>query len=428
MPVIAVVGGQWGDEGKGKIIDLLAKRAQVVVRAQGGDNAGHTIVNEQVGRFALHLVPAGIFNPRTTCIIGAGVALNPVFLLEELDALHGLRVSTDNLLISERAHLVMPYHIELDRLQEARRGGGAIGTTGRGIGPAYVDKVSRTGLRAGDLCDPQTLPARIREAVAAKNQLFQVLYQAPGLDPERVVEAYSLAAERLRPYIRDASGALAAALRQNETILLEGAQATLLDLDHGTYPYVTTSSPTVAGLLQGAGIGPRFLTCGLGVFKAYTTRVGSGPMPTELDDELGGRLRAIGHEYGARTGRPRRCGWFDAVAARYSVLVNGFDALAITRLDILDTFDPVRICVGYEWRGQRLDQFPARAEVLAECRPIYEDLEGWQAPIGQARTLAELPAAARRYLERLEQLLEVPIALVGVGQEREETIMVRDLL
>lgn len=426
MSVIAVVGGQWGDEGKGKIIDLLAGQAQVVIRAQGGDNAGHTVVNNQ-GRFALHLVPAGIFNPDTICIIGAGVALNPVFLLEELDALQARGVNAHNLIVSERAHIVMPYHIELDRLEEARRTGGRLGTTGRGIGPTYVDKVSRTGLRAGDLCDLHTWPARVRDAVAAKNQFIQALYGEAGLDADDVAEQYFLAAQRVAPFVREVQPALQLALVEGRTILLEGAQATLLDVDHGTYPFVTTSSPTVAGVLQGAGIGPRYLTCGLGVFKAYSTRVGSGPMPTELDDIVGARIREIAQEYGARTGRPRRCGWFDAVAARHSVLVNGFHALAITRLDILDTFDSIRICVGYEYGGRRLEWFPARAEVLEQCRPVYEETQGWRVRTSQARCLEELPDAARRYLRRLEALLDVPIALVGVGQERDETITVRDL-
>ncbi len=293
MPVIAVVGGQWGDEGKGKIIDLLAKRARVVIRAQGGDNAGHTVVNDQ-GRFALHLVPAGIFNRQTTCIIGAGVALNPVFLLEELDALHQRGVTTDNLIISERAHLVMPYHVELDRMEEGRRGGSALGTTGRGIGPTYVDKVSRTGLRAGDLLNLDRLADQIRESVALKNRLFRGLYLAPELDAEDIVEAYSAAASRLAGYVGEVGPVLDRALRQGETVLLEGAQATLLDLDHGTYPFVTTSSPTIAGLLQGAGVGPRHLTTGLGVFKVYSTRVGSGPMPTELNDRTGELIQEIG--------------------------------------------------------------------------------------------------------------------------------------
>jgi adenylosuccinate synthase len=428
MPVIAVVGGQWGDEGKGKIIDLLARRAQVVVRAQGGNNAGHTIVNEQVGKFALHLVPAGIFNPATLCVIGAGVALNPVFLLEELEALHALRVSTDNLVISERAHIVMPYHVELDRLQEADRGAGKLGTTGRGIGPTYVDKVSRLGIRAGDLNDEQRATERIRAAVQAKNRLIERMYDAPPLDIDSVVTQYLDAGRRLARFVGDPSEALDAALRRDDAILLEGAQATLLDLDHGTYPFVTTSSPTVAGLLQGAGIGPRFLAHGLGVFKAYSTRVGGGPFPTELLDDTGDRLRDVGQEYGTTTGRPRRCGWFDAVAARYSCLVNGFDTLAITRLDILSGFSPLRICVAYEFRGQRMQRFPASADDLAECRPIYEELETWDEPIGSARRRADLPAAARRYLERIETLLDVPVALIGVGQEREATIVERDLL
>src|SRR5919198_1470111 len=355
MAVVAVVGGQWGDEGKGKIIDLLAAKAQVVIRAQGGDNAGHTVVNPR-GKFALHLVPAGIFNPKTLCVIGAGVALNPQILLEEMDALHARGVDTSNLIISERTHLVMPYHLLLDQAEEQARGAAKIGTTGRGIGPAYSDKGGRVGLRTG--------------------------------------------------------------------VLIEGAHGTLLDLDYGTYPYVTTSSPTVAGLLLGAGIAPRHLTTGLGVFKAYQTRVGAGPMPTELHDEVGEAIRRIGHEYGTTTGRPRRCGWVDAVAARYSARVNGFDSLAITRLDILDALPTLKICTAYELDGRRIEEFPSRTEVLARCLPIYEELEGWRTSTSGANSWSDLPPAARRYVERIGALLDVPVGIVGVGEGREQSIVI----
>lgn len=421
MPVIAVVGGQWGDEGKGKIIDLLAQRAHVVVRAQGGDNAGHTVVNPR-GRFALHLVPAGIFNAASDCIIGPGVALNPEILLQEIDALHEREVSTEKLLISPRAHLVMPYHLLLDRLEERRRGTAAIGTTGRGIGPTYSDKVGRNGLLVGDLREPGRFREKVRAAVEQKNLVLERIYGAEAVNADAVTEQYLPFAERLLPHIAESSPILERALRDGRTILLEGAHGTLLDLDHGTYPYVTTSSCTVAGLLNGAGIGPRHLTTALGVFKAYQSRVGAGAMPTELDDPIGDHIRDRGHEYGTTTGRPRRCGWFDAVAARHSVMVNGFHALAITRLDILDELDELQVCIAYELDGRRIDHFPSRIEELDRCRPVYEGLRGWSEAIGAAQDWKDLPRAAQDYVRLIEEAVGVPAGLIGVGQEREKTL------
>jgi len=421
MPVIAVVGGQWGDEGKGKIIDLLAGRAHVVVRAQGGDNAGHTVVNAR-GKFALHLVPAGVFNADCDCVIGPGVALNPEVLLREMDALHERGVSTDKLTISARTHLVMPYHLTLDRADEASRGEGAIGTTKRGIGPAYLDKVGRSGLMAGDLRDPGRFRRKVAEAVERKNVLLERVYDAPTVDANEIADEYLRLAERLLSHIAESGPLLERALRDGRTILLEGAHGTLLDLDHGTYPYVTTSSCTVGGLLNGAGIGPRHLTTALGVFKAYTSRVGAGPMPTELHDEIGQRIRDRGQEYGTTTGRSRRCGWFDAVAARHSVLVNGFHALAITRLDILDQFDELKVCLAYELDGRRIDYFPSDADELARAQPVYEALPGRFSPTGDAHDWNDLPGAARDYVRLLEEALGVPAGLIGVGQEREKTL------
>jgi adenylosuccinate synthase len=421
MPVIAVVGGQWGDEGKGKIIDLLAGRSHVVVRAQGGDNAGHTVVNPR-GKFALHLVPAGIFNPAIECVIGPGVALNPEVLIAEMDALHERGVSTDNLVVSARAHLVMPYHLLLDRADEASRGAAAIGTTGRGIGPTYYDKVSRSGLLVADLRHPERFRHKVQEAVERKNALLERIYGVDTVDGGEIAERYLRLADRLRPHIAESEPLLERALRDGRTILLEGAHGTLLDLDHGTYPYVTSSSCTVGGLLNGAGIGPRHLTTALGVFKAYTSRVGAGPMPTELSDAIGERIRERGQEYGTTTGRPRRCGWFDAVVARHSVLVNGFHALAITRLDILDEFNELNICLGYDLDGRRIDHFPSEVEELSRCRPIYEALPGWSTPTGGAHDWSELPPAARDYVRLIEEAVGVPAGLIGVGQEREKTL------
>ena len=421
MPVIAVVGGQWGDEGKGKVIDLLAGRAQVVVRAHGGDNAGHTVVNA-LGKFALHLVPAGIFNPDTVCVIGAGVALNPLMLIEEIDALSGRGVDARNLVISERTHLVMPYHLTLDQVEEQARGAGKIGTTGRGIGPTYTDKVSRIGLRAGDLLDENLFEQRLETAVRRKNRLLDRLFDAVPIDCAALLTTLQPVANRLRPLIREPGPLLAQAIAADQTVLIEGAHGTLLDLDYGSYPYVTSSSPTVAGLLLGAGIGPRHLSLSVGVFKAYQSRVGSGPMPTELLDETGELIRQTGEEFGTTTGRPRRCGWFDAVAARHAVRINGFDCLALTRLDILDNLPRLRICVAYDLDGQRLEELPARTDLLARCRPIYEDLPGWQAPSTAAETWDDLPTNARKYAARIQELLGVELGLVGIGQSRDQSI------
>ncbi|HZR98053.1 MAG TPA: adenylosuccinate synthase [Chloroflexota bacterium] len=427
MSVTAVVGAQWGDEGKGKIVDLLAGQAQLVIRAQGGDNAGHTVINSQ-GRFALHLVPAGIFNPETTCVIGTGVALNPAILLEELDVLHRQGVRTDNLLISERAHLVLPFHLLLDRLEEAGRGHGAIGTTGRGIGPCYVDKVSRVGLRAGDLRDSGEFRAKLAFLIERKRTIRADAVPDPSWDVERVASEYLGYAERLAPYVAEVVPVVNSAVASGQTVLIEGAHGTLLDPDWGTYPYVTSSSPTVQGLCLGAGIGPRRLTTAIGVFKAYCTRVGAGPFPTELHGDLSDQIRERAQEYGTTTGRPRRCGWFDAVAGRHAVQVNGFDSIALTRLDILAPFERLRICTAYELDGERIDYFSSMPSVLERCRPVYEELPGWQTSIEGCTRYDELPAAARAYVERLETLLGAPADLISVGAEREQTICRRPIL
>jgi adenylosuccinate synthase len=398
-----------------------------VIRAQGGDNAGHTVINSQ-GRFALHLVPAGIFNPDTTCVIGTGVALNPSILLEELDVLQRQGVRTDNLLISERAHLVLPFHLLLDRMEEAGRGTGAIGTTGRGIGPCYVDKVSRVGLRAGDLRDPGEFRAKLAFLIERKRTIRADAIPDPSWDVERVASEYLGYAERLAPYVAEVVPVVNAAVASGQAVLIEGAHGTLLDPDWGTYPFVTSSSPTVQGLCLGAGVGPRRLTTAIGVFKSYCTRVGAGPFPTELDDDLGAQIRERAQEYGTTTGRPRRCGWFDAVAGRHAVQVNGFDSIALTRLDILDPFEQLRICTGYELDGEQIDYFSSMPSVLERCRPVYEDLPGWQTSIEGCTRYDELPAAARAYVERLEALLGTPADLISVGAEREQTISRRPII
>ncbi len=421
MPVIVVIGAQWGDEGKGKVVDLLAEQAGVVVRFSGGDNAGHTIVNP-FGKFALRLVPSGIFYPQTVCIIGNGVVINPVVLIEEMDLLNQRGVVTDNLVISDRANLIMPYHVLLDGLEEESRGGKAIGTTRKGIGPVFADKVARLGIRAGDLLDKKTLLERLRPILDYKNVILTKVYGAKALSLDEVYNQYCQYGERLAPHIRETTTILDEALSRGELVLLEGAQGTLLDPDFGTYPYGTSSSSVAGQGSIGTGIGPTRINAVLGIFKAYCTRVGAGPMPTELEDETGSLIRERGHEYGTVSGRPRRCGWFDAVAACYSTRVNGFTGMAVTRLDILDVLPSLKICVGYELDGQRIDYFPASVAALARCQPIYEELPGWQAPTTNIRNYDQLPLEARQYIARLEELTGCPVNLVCVGPEREQTI------
>ncbi|MGI9149525.1 MAG: adenylosuccinate synthase, partial [Chloroflexota bacterium] len=370
MPVTAVVGGHWGDEGKGKVINLLARDADVVIRGHGGANAGHTVVNEH-GRFAVHLIPAGIFNPRAMCIIGPGVAVHPGLLVAELDELGAREIDTSGLRVSTAAHLVMPYHQSLDKAEDDAREQRRLGTTGRGIGPTYVDKSRRIGLRVGDLLDAQLFREKLQFVLDRKyHELAAVGIARP--DAHAVADQYLQLAHWLRPFIAETQPLVDEAVARGRQVLLEGAHATLLDLDHGTYPYVTSSHCTVAGLLQGSGVGPRRLTRAIGVYKAYCSRVGEGPFPTELFDETGDHIREIGHEYGTTTGRPRRCGWFDAVAGRHSSHVNAFDGIAITRLDILAGFSELRVCTAYELDGREIDYFPSQVEALERCRPIYE--------------------------------------------------------
>jgi adenylosuccinate synthase len=423
MPVVAVIGGQWGDEGKGKIVDLLAQEADVIVRFSGGDNAGHTVVNTQ-GDFRLHLVPSGIFSPDAICILGNGVVINPDKLLGEIDQLKERGVDTSRLFISDRAHLIMPYHILLDGLEEESRGGKAIGTTRKGIGPAFADKVARSGIRAGDLLDREVLLERLHLAVDHKNVILTRVYGVDPLSLDDVYGQYCRYGERLAPYIRDTGVMLWEAVDRGEAVLLEGAQGTLLDPDFGTYPYNTSSSPLAAGACLGAGLGPARLDGIVAVFKAYCTRVGAGPMPTEIEDETGQLIRERAHEYGTTTGRPRRCGWFDGVAASFSARINGFDGVAITRLDVLDVLARLKVCVGYQLDGSNISDFPGSAAALARCRPVYEELPGWQADTSDIRRYEDLPVEARQYLSRLEELISCPIKLISVGQRREQTITV----
>jgi adenylosuccinate synthase len=426
MAVIAVVGGQWGDEGKGKVVDLLAEKANIVVRFSGGDNAGHTVINPY-GEFRLHLVPSGIFYPQVTCIIGNNVAINPAVLLDEMDDLQNRGVDTGHLLISDRAHLIMPYHVRLDELEERRRGREAIGTTLRGIGPVFADKVARLGIRAGDLLDKGVLLDRLKLVLNLKNTILTRVYESPPLSLDDVYQQYCDYADRLAPIIKDIGCIIHQAATKGEHVLLEGAQGALLDPDFGTYPYVTSSSPLATAGCTGAGLGPRGIDRVLGIFKAYDTRVGGGPMPTELKDKIGDLIREKAHEYGARTGRPRRCGWFDAVAGRFSAEINGVSDIALTHLDIYDGFPSVRICTAYKFRGKALTSFPSDAAVLEECQPVYEEVDGWRESISGVRDLRKLPTAARKYLSRLEDLLSCPISLVSMGPDRSQIVLVRDL-
>ncbi|WP_107666742.1 adenylosuccinate synthase [Cyanothece sp. BG0011] len=425
MANVIVIGAQWGDEGKGKITDLLSRSADVVVRPQGGVNAGHTIV-VQGQTFKLHLIPSGILYPETECIIGSGTVIDPKVLLEELGQLKSLNVATDNLFISQTAHVTMPYHRLFDQASEQRRGKKKIGTTGRGIGPTYADKSERTGIRVVDLMNPDELQEKLEWTINYKNVILEKLYNLDPLDPKVVIEEYINYADQLRPYVIDSSLKIYEAIQQRKNILFEGAQGTLLDLDHGTYPYVTSSNPIAGGACVGSGVGPTVIDRVIGVAKAYTTRVGEGPFPTELHGDIGQQLCDRGAEFGTTTGRRRRCGWFDAVIGRYAVRVNGLDCLAITKLDVLDELAEIKVCTAYELDGQTCHHFPSNASEFARCTPIYETLPGWQQSTENCRSLEDLPQEALDYLKFLAELMEVSIAIVSLGASRDQTIIVED--
>lgn len=426
MSSVVVVGAQWGDEGKGKITDYLATRAQVVVRYQGGSNAGHTVVvNGKT--FKLHLVPSGAIHAGTRCVIGNGVVVDPVILVQELDELTSLGVGPIDLYISERAHVILPYHRLLDKLEEEKRANGRIGTTGRGIGPAYVDKAARSGVRMIDLKTPSAFRERLAAVLPAKNELLRTLYGHVGFTVEDIMRECGATAERLAQYVTDTSVLVFDSLTAGERVLFEGAQGTLLDLDHGTYPFVTSSSATAGGAATGAGVGPHLLDTVLGVVKAYTTRVGEGPFPSELNDATGEAIRQRGAEFGTTTGRARRCGWFDAVVARYAARVNGLQQLAVMKLDVLSGLPELRICVGYRHNGIVRAHFPADLTVLTECEPVYETLPGWDEDLADLHAYEELPANAQAYLRRISEVTGVPIALISVGPGREQTITMREL-
>jgi adenylosuccinate synthase len=422
MPVVAVIGAQWGDEGKGKIVDMLAEKARYVVRFSGGDNAGHTVVNPY-GEFKLRLTPSGIFYKNTTSIIGNGVVINPAVLNSEVDGLNARGIDTSKLLISDRAHLIMPYHIIIEGLEEEALGSKAIGTTRKGIGPAFADKVARTGIRAGDLLDKAVLRDRLATTLESKNKVLTKVYGVKALSLDEIHKQYCQYADRWAARICDTSAILAEAIERNEPVLLEGAQGFLLDPDYGTYPFATSSSPTSANACLGSGIALNKITHIIGVFKAFQTRVGAGPMPTELKDATGDAIRERGQEYGTTTGRARRCGWFDAVAARLSARINGFNSMVITRIDILDNMPRLKICTGYKINGKTIDDFPASVAILERCEPVYEDIAGWEKPTSDVRKYKDLPPNAQRYIERLEELIGCPVSLISVGKHREQTII-----
>ena len=421
MATKVVIGAQWGDEGKGKIIDILAQQAEVVVRSQGGNNAGHT-VEADGEQYKLHLTPSGILNPNTLCIIGNGVVIDPGVLLKELDMLNGRGISTDNLKIDARAHIIFPYHRALDEFSEKARGKGDIGTTKKGIGPAYMDKAERSGIRMCDLMNKALFIEKVKANVAFKNQIIEKIYGETGLNAEDIAEEYLAYAERLRKYVADTTILLYEAIKAGKNVLFEGAQGTLLDLDLGTYPYVTSSHPTSGGVCIGTGIGPTMIDECIGVVKAYTTRVGKGPFPTELLDAVGDQIRDKGNEYGTTTGRPRRCGWFDAVIVKYAVRTSGLTSIAVNKIDTLGDVPKLKICVGYKKDGELITEFPPSLEELAQCEPVYEEIDGWAGNIGDVRKYEDLPENAKNYIRRIEEICGVSVGMVGVGPGRDQNI------
>ena len=421
MPGIALVGIQWGDEGKGKVTDLLAQNTQVVVRYQGGNNAGHTIVVERQ-RYAMHLIPTGVLYPHCTPVIGPGVVVNPQVLLEEIDLLTERGIDTSRLLLSSNAHLVMPYHLQLDLVTERRLGRNRLGTTKKGIGPAYADKAARIGLRVQDLLDPKIFTAKLEVALKEKNLLLTRVYGRLPIELSEIQDTYEGYGERLRPYITDTVNFVQRALDEGKTVLFEGAQATMLDLDHGTYPFVTSSNPIAGGACAGAGVGPRDITRIIGITKAYCTRVGSGPFPSEADPAEAEVLVEAGGEYGTTTGRKRRCGWFDAVAARYAARINTLTELVVTKLDVLSHFDAIPICVAYDYEGERYEDFPPHQTIFNKCKPVFEVLPGWREDLRSARRMEDLPKEARALLERFEELSGAPVSWASVGPGREEIV------
>jgi adenylosuccinate synthase len=424
MSSIAIVGSQWGDEGKGRIVDLLSGRVDMVVRFQGGDNAGHTVVKGN-DEFKLHLIPSGILYPEVECVIGNGVVLNPEVLINELDSLEKKGINTDNLRISCNAHLIMPYHIILDKAAENRLGKSSIGTTHKGIGPAYADKALRTGIRTQDLQDLKIFRTKLEESLKRNNAVIEKIYNQKPLDLEEIFNQYRHYAERINKYIVDTSFLVSKALEENKRVLFEGAQGTMLDIDHGTYPYVTSSSTIAGGVCIGAGIGPCRLDEIIGVVKAYTTRVGSGPFPTEENGEIGQYLRDKGNEFGTTTNRPRRCGWLDTVVLKYSNMINNFDSIVLTKLDVLSGLKKIKICTGYKYENKIYSEMPGHQTILHKCEPVYEEFKCWDKDISKTRNYEDLPVEAQDYIKNIEKILKIPVSMISVGAERSR-IIIRD--
>lgn len=422
MPGLAIVGSQWGDEGKGKVIDYLAAKADMVVRGQGGNNAGHTVV---IGdkKYALHLIPSGVLNNGAVNIIGNGVVFDPEGFFKEIEDLEKDGVDTSNIFVSDRAHIVFPYHKVLDGLYEAARGKDDIGTTKKGIGPCYMDKIERSGLRTCDMLDEESFREKLSAQIDRKNDIIVKLFNGTPVDKEAMVQTYADYARRLKPYIKDTGVMVYESLKNGQKVLFEGAQGSLLDVDLGTYPYVTSSHPTSGGFTTGSGIGAGTIQEVLGITKAYTTRVGKGPFVTEEDNETGNKIRELGHEYGVTTGRPRRCGWFDAVVVKYSARINGMTGLSLMLLDVLGEFETIKICDQYDCNGEKIDNFPARLELVEECKPVYRELKGWMSDISNCKTYEELPAEAKAYVEAIEETTGVPVKIISVGPRRDQTII-----
>lgn len=425
MPSIAIVGTQWGDEGKGRITDLLARKMNFVVRFQGGNNAGHTVVLKDE-EFKLHLIPSGILYPQATCVIGNGVVINPRVLIEEIEELNSRNISTDNLRISCNAHLIMPYHIILDKAAETKLGKSKIGTTHKGIGPVYSDKAARVGIRAQDLLDEKIFKTKLEEALLTKNSIISKIYGLEPIDLKSVYEQYCRYSKKIGRYIIDTSLLLNQALDANKKVLFEGAQGTMLDIDYGTYPFVTSSTTLAGGAYMGAGVGPGRIEEVLGVAKAYTTRVGSGPFPTEQEGEIGQFMREGGHEYGTTTGRPRRCGWLDSVVLKYSAMLNQLDSIALTKLDVLTGLKEVSICTGYQFKGKVYKHIPPHQTIMHKCQPVYETMDGWDQQLGEIKDYSQLPMEAKKYISRIEELVKIPVSMISVGPERNQIIIKDD--
>lgn len=424
MSSVVVVGTQWGDEGKGKITDFLSQNAEVVARYQGGNNAGHTIKFDNA-TYKLHLIPSGIFFDDKICVLGNGMVIDPKALLEELKYLHDRNISTDNLRISNRAHVILPYHLKLDELQEEEKGANKIGTTKKGIGPAYMDKAARVGIRIADLLDKESFKEKLEQNLREKNRLFEKVYESPLFQVEDILDEYYEYGQQFKQYVADTSVVLNDALDDGKRILFEGAQGVMLDIDQGTYPFVTSSNPIAGGVTIGSGVGPSKIDHVVGVSKAYTTRVGDGPFPTELHDETGTQIREVGREYGTTTGRPRRVGWFDSVVVRHAKRVSGITDLSLNSIDVLTGIKTLKICTAYRYKGEIIHEFPASLKQLAECEPVYEEMPGWEEDITGVKSLHELPANARHYIERISQLTEIPLSVFSVGPDRTQTNVVR---